>query len=60
MQPGVNLLERAKDFPKDGPILIFTDGEIEPKMHIAHTHAFLLPKGRRLPFVAKGEVFYFQ
>ncbi len=60
LQPGVNLLEQAKDFPKDGPILIITDGEIEPKMHIAHTHAFLLPKGRRLPFVAKEEVFYFQ
>lgn len=60
LQPGVDLLEKAKDFPKDGPILIITDGEIEDKMHIRHEHAFLIPKGKRLPFRAKGEVFYFE
>lgn len=59
LQPAVDLLERAKDFPKRGPILIITDGEIEDKLHIRHEHAFLMPKGNRLPFRAKGEVFYF-
>lgn len=60
LQPGVDLLECAKDFPKDGPILIITDGMIENKMHIRHEHAFLIPRGKRLPFRAKGKVFYFE
>lgn len=60
LQPGVDLLVNAKDFPKDGPILIITDGEIEDHMNITHEHAFLLPKGNRLPFKAKGPVFYFK
>lgn len=59
LQPGVTLLEEAKDFPKDGPILIITDGYIEEHLDIAHEHAYLLPKGSRLPFRAKGETFYF-
>lgn len=60
LQPGVNLLERAEDFPKDGPILIITDGDVEDRMSIRREHAFLVPKGKRLPFRAKGEVFYFK
>lgn len=59
LQPGVDTLENAKDFPKDGPILIITDGEIEEHLNIKHEHAYLLPKGKRLPFRARGEVFYF-
>lgn len=59
LQPGVDLLEKAKDFPKDGPILLITDGEIEDKMNIHHQHAFLIPQGKRLPFKARGKVFYF-
>lgn len=60
LQPAVNLLESAKDFPKDGPILLITDGMIENQMSIRRKHAFLLPKGYRLPFRAKGKVFYFE
>lgn len=60
LQPGVNLLEKAKDFPKDGPILIITDGFIEERMRISREHAFLLPKGNKLPFTPKGKVFYFK
>lgn len=60
LQPGVDLLEQAKDFPKKGPILIITDGWIEEKMDIHREHAFLVPKGRRLPFRARGKVFYFE
>lgn len=57
LQPGVDLLERAPDFPKDGPLLIITDGLCD-MLHIRREHAFLLPQGRHLPFVAKGEIFY--
>lgn len=60
LQPAVDLLEKAEDFPKDGPILIITDGEIEERMTIPREHAFLIPKGRCLPFRAKGKVFYFE
>ena len=59
LQPGVNLLVQTKDFPKDAPILIITDGYIEDNMKIPREHAFLVPRGRRLPFRARGKVFYF-
>ena len=60
LQPAVNLLEQAKDFPETGPILLITDAEIEDKMQIHWEHAFLIPKGKRLPFMPKGKVFYFE
>lgn len=60
LQPGIDLLEKAADFPKDGPILIITDGEIENRLEIRRTHAFLLPKSRRLPFTSRGEVFFIE
>ncbi len=59
LQPGVNLLLDAADFPKDAPILLITDGAIESRMTIPREHAFLLPKGCVLPFRAKGKVFRF-
>ncbi len=60
LQPAVDLLENAKDFPKDGPILIITDAGIEPDLIVRHEHAFLIPDGARLPFRPKGKVFYFK
>ena len=60
MQPAVDHLENANDYSKDGPILIITDGEIEDKMNIHRDHAFLIPKGKSLPFVPKGKEFYFE
>ena len=60
LQPGVDCLEQANDFPKDGPILIITDGEIENDLKVRREHAFLLPRGNRLPFRTRGEVFYFR
>ena len=60
LQPAIDLLERAKDFPKDGTILIITDGMIEDNLKIRNEHAFLLPEGRRLPFKARGKVFRFE
>ena len=58
LQPGVDALEKAKDFPVNGPFLIITDGYIEPNLKVKREHAFLIPKGNRLPFVPKGKVFY--
>lgn len=57
LQPAINLLERADDFPKTGPILIITDGWIEDRLRIRREHAFLLPDGNSLPFRAAGPVF---
>ena len=59
IQPGVDLLENAADFPKDGPILIITDGYIEDHLNIHRDHAYLIPKGRHLPFRTHGEIFCF-
>ncbi len=56
LQPGVDLLEAATDFPPDGPILIITDGFCD-HVHCRRDHAYLLPQGRRLPFPARGPVF---
>ncbi|MNU73594.1 hypothetical protein D3C71_630800 [compost metagenome] len=56
LQPGIDLLEHAEDFPKKGPLLIITDGFCD-RLHIHREHAFLIPKGQNLPFVPKGKVF---
>lgn len=58
LQPGIDLLENAEDFPQNGPILIITDGYCE-HLRIKRDHAFLIPKGRNLPFTPKGKVFRF-
>jgi predicted metal-dependent peptidase len=57
LQPGVDLLQRAEDFPATGPILIVTDTYCEDSLRIRRTHAFLVPRGRRLPFPPRGPVF---
>jgi predicted metal-dependent peptidase len=56
LQPGIDLLEKAEDFPKTGPLLIITDGFCD-RLSIKREHAFLLPAGRTLPFPPKGPVF---
>lgn len=56
LQPGIDLLEKARDFPEKGPILIITDGDCD-RLLVRREHAFLLPQGRSLPFVPKGKVF---
>jgi predicted metal-dependent peptidase len=58
LQPGVTLLEQAEDFPSKGPILIITDGECD-KLFIRREHAFLIPRGKILPFSPRGKVFRF-
>ncbi|OKI15413.1 hypothetical protein A6A25_13950 [Saccharothrix sp. CB00851] len=56
LQPGVDLLERADDFPADGPVLVITDGQCD-YVRVRREHAFLVPKGARLPFRPRGPVF---
>lgn len=56
LQPAVELLEQASDFPEDAPILIITDGAIDV-LSIGRDHAFLLPGNGKLPFEPQGPVF---
>ena len=57
LQPGIDLLERAEDFPKEAPLLIITDGYCDKVVLHGREHAFLVPQGAHLPFVPKGKVF---
>lgn len=56
LQPGIDLLLAAQDFPKDGPMLIITDGECD-LLRVPREHAYLLPAGKRLPFRTTAPVF---
>jgi predicted metal-dependent peptidase len=56
LQPGIDLLEHAEDFPKAGPVLVITDG-ICDRLRIRRDHAFLIPNGQSLPFPPVGPVF---
>jgi len=56
LQPAIQILEKAPDFPRDAPILIITDGECDI-LKISREHAFLLPEARSLPFPPIGKVF---
>ena len=58
LQPGIDLLDADKKFPKDAPVLIITDGMCEDRLYLGgRNHAYLIPAGRRLPFLPKGPVF---
>jgi len=60
LQPAVDLLTQAHDFPKRGPVLIITDGYIDT-LHVRMDlhHAYLIPLGCRLAFKTNAPVFYF-
>ena len=57
LQPGVDLLCKAPDFPASGPVLVITDGECD-RLRLNREHAYLMPPGHRLPFKAQGPVFH--
>jgi predicted metal-dependent peptidase len=57
LQPGINLLNNAEDFPKEAPILIITDGFCDKVVLQGREHAFLIPRGAILPFIPRGKVF---
>ncbi len=48
LQPGVDLLERADDFPATGPILLITDGHCDV-VRLRRPHAWLLPEAPPCP-----------
>ncbi|MHC5908124.1 vWA domain-containing protein [Streptomyces sp. S6] len=56
LQPGIDLLLRADDFPAGAPVLVITDGWCDV-LRVRREHAYLLPQGRRLPFTPRGPVF---
>ncbi|WP_328876703.1 hypothetical protein OHT76_35170 [Streptomyces sp. NBC_00287] len=56
LQPGIDLLHRADDFPPGAPILVITDGWCDV-LRVRREHAYLIPQGARLPFTARGPVF---
>ena len=58
LQPGVDLVESAADFPKAGPLLVITDAACD-RVRIHREHAFLIPAGAVLPFTPRGPVFRF-
>lgn len=60
LQPGLERLRALAargEFPPQGPVLVVTDGWCEDGLSTAMDHAFLLPAGRRLPFVARAPLF---
>lgn len=60
LQPGVELLEHSEDFPKEAPLLLITDCECDRLNLHGRDHAFLVPRGKSLPFLPKGPVFYLE
>lgn len=60
LQPGVELLEHALDFPKEAPLLIITDTQCDKLTLFGRDHAFLVPRGKHLPFPPKGPIFFLE
>ncbi|MFD3804266.1 hypothetical protein ACFWTC_11685 [Streptomyces sp. NPDC058619] len=56
LQPAMDLLQRAEDFPPGAPVLVITDGQCDT-LRIRREHAFLVPQGASLPFTPRGPVF---
>jgi len=57
LQPGIDLLCNAGDFPEAAPILVITDGGCDKVALYGREHAFLIPRGAKLPFTPKGKLF---
>ncbi|MFF1294002.1 MULTISPECIES: hypothetical protein [unclassified Streptomyces] len=56
LQPGIDLLHRADDFPPGAPVLVITDGWCDV-LRVRREHAYLIPEGARLLFSPRGPVF---
>ncbi|MFD5559019.1 hypothetical protein ACFWIA_35000 [Streptomyces sp. NPDC127068] len=56
LQPAVDLLGRARDFPGNAPLLIITDAQCDV-LRVRREHAYLIPQGAGLPFRPGGPVF---
>jgi predicted metal-dependent peptidase len=59
LQPGIQCILESTDFPKDGPLLVITDGVCDT-LQIPREHAFLLPEGASLPFITRAPMFRFE
>jgi predicted metal-dependent peptidase len=59
LQPGIDQLMSAADFPKDAPVLVITDGACDA-LTIRREHAYLVPEGARLPFRTTAPLFHFE
>lgn len=60
LQPGIDLLDKDKMFPRSAPLLIITDGACDTLRVSGREHAYLIPRHCRLPFIPKGPVFKLQ
>ncbi|RKE19816.1 DUF2201 family putative metallopeptidase [Streptomyces sp. TLI_171] len=58
LQPGIDLLGRARDFPATAPVLIITDADCDSLRVPRREHAYLVPRGATLPFTPRGPVFH--
>lgn len=59
LQNAVDIIELNKEIPKTAPILILTDSFID-EMAVKREHAYVIPKGTRLPFSSKAPIFYIE
>jgi hypothetical protein len=59
LQPGIQCIIELTDFPKDGPLLVITDGACDALQIIPREHAFLLLESARLPFTTRAPIFRF-
>ncbi|WP_431679116.1 vWA domain-containing protein [Kitasatospora sp. KL5] len=59
LQPGIDLLQRAEDFPPGAPVLVITDAECDV-LRVRREHAYLVPRHAALPFTPRGPVFRMQ
>ncbi|ESQ91536.1 hypothetical protein ABAC460_06005 [Asticcacaulis sp. AC460] len=59
LQPGITRLEMDRDFPKDAPVLVITDGYCDA-LSLKREHAFLMPEGARVPFSNRAPRFAFE
>jgi hypothetical protein len=57
LQPGIDLLQKADDFPPGAPVLVITDGSCDALRIVRREHAYLIPQGASLPFAPRGPVF---
>lgn len=57
LQPAIDLLDKDRTFPRHAPLLIITDGKCDRLTISGRDHAYLTPRGCRLPFLPKGPVF---
>jgi hypothetical protein len=59
LQPAVKLLEDARDFPNDAPLLVIS-GMPPDRVATTRTHAWLIPDSSRLPFKTDATIMRYE